>query len=90
MTWALEVLAVIVLVTLFGLLLNGGYWIHVYLEDRRARAKAGPAESEVGLRLDELEARTRDVLDVMIALSEKMDRWEREGPPVARDCPTTS
>ena len=88
--WFFDALAVILLVTLFGLLLNGGYWIHAYLEDRRARAKAGPVESEVGRRLDELEARTRDVLDVMIALSEKMDRWERQGPPGARDRTATS
>jgi hypothetical protein len=27
-------------------------------------------------RLDEVEAHLRDVLDVMIAASEKMDRWE--------------
>ena len=84
-TWFLDALGVILLVTLFGLLLNGGYWIHVFLEDRRSRAKAAPAESEVGRRLDELEARTRDVLDVMIALSEKMDRWERDGAPAPRD-----
>ena len=89
-SWFFDALAVIALVTLFGFLLNGGYWIHVYLEDRRARAKAGPAKSEVGRRLDELEARTRDVLDVMIALSEKMDRGQREGPPAARDRTPTS
>ena len=88
--WFFDALAAIALVTLFGLLLNGGYWIHVHLEDRRARAKAGPAEGEVGRRLDELEARTRDVLDVMIALSEKMDRWEREGAPSAQDRTPTS
>ena len=83
--WFYDALGVILLVTLFGLLLNGGYWIHVFLEDRRSRAKAAPAETEVGRRLDELEARTRDVLDVMIALSEKMDRWERDGAPAPRD-----
>ena len=83
--WFFDTLGVILLVTLFGLLLNGGYWIHVHLEDRRGRARAAPANDEVGRRLDEVEARTRDVLDVMIALSEKMDRWEREGPPAARD-----
>ena len=88
--WFFDALAFIALVTLGGLLLNGGYWIHVYLEDRRGRAKAGAAEGEVGRRLDELEARTRDVLDVMIALSEKVDRWEREGAPSAQDRTPTS
>ena len=77
--WFGDALGAILLVTLFGLLLNGGYWIHVHLEDRRARTKGAPAEGDVARRLDEVEARTRDVLDVMIALSEKMDRWEQEG-----------
>ena len=83
--WFGEALGAMVLVTLFGLLLNGGYWIHVHLEDRRARTKGALAEGDVARRLDEVEARTRDVLDVMIALSEKMDHWEREGRPAARD-----
>ena len=37
-------------------------------------------ETGLGTRLEEVEARLRDVLDVMIAVSEKMDRWERDGP----------
>ncbi len=83
--WFGDALGAMVLVTLFGLLLNGGYWIHVHLEDRRARTKGALAEGEIARRLDEVEARTRDVLDVMIALSEKLDRWEREGAPAAAD-----
>ena len=83
--WFGDALGAIVLVTLFGVLLNGGYWIHVHLEDRRARTKGALPEGDVARRLDELEARTRDVLDVMIALSEKMDRWERQGAPAAAD-----
>ena len=38
---------------------------------------------DIPARRDEGEARLRDVLDVMIAVSEKMDRWEREGVPAA-------
>ena len=83
--WFGDALGAIVLVTLFGVLLNGGYWIHVHLEDRRARTKGALPEGDVARRLDELEARTRDVLDVMIALSEKMDRWERQGASTAAD-----
>ncbi len=84
-SWFGDALGAMVLVTLFGLLLNGGYWIHVHLEDRRARTKGALAEGDIARRLDEVEARTRDVLDVMIALSEKLDRWEREGAPTAAD-----
>ena len=83
--WFGNALGAIVLVTLFGLLLNGGYWIHVHLEDRRARTDRAPADEEIARRLDEVEARTRDVLDVMIALSEKMDRWEQEKAPAVPD-----
>ena len=34
-------------------------------------------------RLTEIERRLTDTQDVMIALSEKMDRWEREGMSLA-------
>ena len=36
-------------------------------------------------RLSEVERRLTDTQDVMIALSEKIDRWERDGAPAARD-----
>ena len=52
------------------------------LDERKSRCR--PAREATFLpRLDEVEARLRDVLDVMIAVSEKMDRWEREGVPAA-------
>ena len=51
---------------------------------RREQASAVGAD-EVSTRLDELESRLRDVLDVMIAMSEKMDRWEREGVPAGSE-----
>lgn len=63
-----------------------------------ARGKAGrtrpeasghdaPAGEAQGLdrRLIEIERRLTDTQDVMIALSEKLERWEREGGPAAAD-----
>jgi len=52
---------------------------------KRTEIQSMPAadESELSARLDEVEGRLRDVLDVMIAVSEKMDRWERDGVPNA-------
>jgi len=54
-----------------------------YLKLRATVAGDGSRESMGGLeeiqeRLDEIERRMTDVQDVMIALSEKFDRWERE------------
>ena len=44
------------------------------------RADEGAGEpAGLGQRLSEIERRLTDTQDVMIALSEKMDRWEREG-----------
>ncbi len=40
---------------------------------------------ELDRRLTEIERRLTDTQDVMIALSEKMDRWEREGVSRAPD-----
>jgi hypothetical protein len=37
-----------------------------------------PSETDLGERLDEIDRRLTDVQDVMIALSEKFDRWEVE------------
>ena len=54
-----------------------------YLKLRATVAGDGTGGSGGGLeeiqeRLDEIERRMTDVQDVMIALSEKFDRWERE------------
>jgi hypothetical protein len=54
-----------------------------YLKLRATVAGDGMGESgrgleEIQMRLDEIERRMTDVQDVMIALSEKFDRWERE------------
>ena len=50
--------------------------------------KADPGSAEppgMDQRLSEIERRLTDTQDVMIALSEKMDRWEREGLSRAPD-----
>ncbi len=54
------------------------------LDERKSEQSMSAGEGgDIPARLDEVEARLRDVLDVMIAVSEKMDRWEREGVPAA-------
>lgn len=40
---------------------------------------------EIQSRLDEIERRLTDVQDVMIALSEKFDRWEQETAALNKD-----
>ena len=57
--------------------------LQIHLKTKRDRPGSAGNEDVVAARLDEVEARLRDVLDVMIAVSEKMDRWESEGAPVA-------
>ena len=51
-----------------------------------------PAQTnEFQLRLDEMDKRLHDILDVMIALSEKFDRWEAEPSRdqlCGADCPS--
>jgi hypothetical protein len=54
--------------------------LQIHLKTKRDHQSASVDEN-VSVRLDEVEARLRDVLDVMIAVSEKMDRWENEGGP---------
>ena len=70
----------IALIILVSGLINA---LQTHMKTRRNRLMSAVEESEIGARLDEVEARLRDVLDVMIAVSDKMDRWEREGAPAA-------
>ena len=53
-------------------------------EGRGDDARAGEPPG-LDRRLTEIERRLTDTQDVMIALSEKMDRWEREGVSRAPD-----
>ena len=81
MSWMFHIFAGIALIVLASGLVR---WGNIYMEGKQAQMK-GHAQhrtgdkDELSVRLEELEARMRDVLDVMIALSEKMDRWERDG-----------
>ena len=45
---------------------------------------------EVGERLAQIERRLTDTQDVMIALSEKMDRWEEDNRKESEPCTTSS
>lgn len=54
--------------------------LQIHLKTKRDR-RSSSVDENVSVRLDEVETRLRDVLDVMIAVSEKMDRWESEGGP---------
>ena len=54
------------------------------------RADQGSGEPQgLDRRLSEIERRLTDTQDVMIALSEKMDRWEREGLSRVPDAAST-
>ena len=54
-------------------------WINLYMKSRYGEGRDMPAkEDEFQMRLDEMDKRLHDILDVMIALSEKFDRWEAE------------
>ena len=57
--------------------------LNTHLKTKREQSVAVGDGGDISARIDEVEARLRDVLDVMISVSEKMDRWEREGVPAA-------
>ena len=57
--------------------------LKTHLQIKRDQSMSAGDGNDISTRLDEVEARLRDVLDVMIAVSEKMDRWERDGVPAA-------
>ena len=50
-----------------------------YFRERRKPGESSDARGGLSGRLDEIERRLTDTQDVMIALSEKMDRWEQDG-----------
>ena len=53
-------------------------WVNMYMEGKRNQMKYGVGVGSEE-RLRELERRLTDVQDVMIALSEKIDRMEANG-----------
>lgn len=73
MSWILTIALAICLVTLCAGVVN---WMNMYMA-RRPQASAPDAIDELRQQLSEMDSRLRDVLDVMIALSEKFDRWEQ-------------
>ena len=51
----------------------------MYMKSRYGDGRGTHAQTnEFQLRLDEMDKRLHDTLDVMIALSEEIDRWEAE------------
>ena len=56
--------------------------LNTHLKTKRESISAVD-ESQISARLDEVEARLRDVLDIVISVSDKMDRWECDGVPAA-------
>ena len=60
-----------------------------YFRERRGSGESSETRGELPARLDEIERRLTDTQDVMIALSEKMDRWEEEGRPAGAEAPSS-
>ena len=52
--------------------------------------RTAPPADEVEERLTQIERRLTDTQEVMIALSEKMDRWEQDNRKESAPCPTSS
>jgi len=82
MSWLIEIALGVCLIILAGGLVNA---INTYVSNRsklKKREMENPQskgeKDDLQARLDEIERRLTDVQDVMIALSEKFDRWERE------------
>lgn len=75
MSWLLEVALGICMIILAGGVVN---WVNLRLRAAAERRRDAPGSrgDELGVRLDEIERRLTDVQDVMVALSEKLDRWE--------------
>ena len=69
----LEMAVGICLIIFAGGLVN---WVNIYLS-RRPGKRAAAADADTAQRLAELERRLTDVKDVMLALSDKLDRWDK-------------
>lgn len=73
MSWFLYLALGICLIIFVGGVVN---WVNLYLEKQPNRQRK--EEERLEERLAEIERRLTEVQDVMIALSEKFDRWEQE------------
>ena len=80
MSWLIEIALGVCLIILVSGLVN---WVNGYI-DIKKRTREGELKlgkqgaGNLEERLAEIERRLTDVQDVMIALSEKFDHWERE------------
>ncbi|MBT3344317.1 MAG: hypothetical protein HN712_07935 [Gemmatimonadetes bacterium] len=68
-----------------AIILVGGFvsWGNTYFKNRSS-AIVSTADEDVLDRLSQIERRLTDTQDVMLALSEKLDRWEEGAPVIAR------
>ena len=74
MSWLLQIAIGISLIILCGGVVN---WVNMYCESRYKRSKKErKEEDQLGLRLNVIDHRLTEVQDVMIAISEKIDRME--------------
>ena len=74
MSWFINLAIGVGIIILCGGLVNC-MGIHFGARYKKSK-KALQAEDQIATRLDEIERRLTDVQDVMIALTEKMDRME--------------
>ena len=76
MNWLLQIAIGAGIINLCGGLVS---WGNIYLSDLKKSTKGRKEDDQLGLRLNDIDRRLTDVQDVMIALSEKIDRMdERE------------
>ena len=77
---AVAIAAAIVAIAAAIVVLSGGTvkWVNTYLRKRPTVADA--SLEELGHRLDAIEGRLRDITDVMISVSEKIDHMEDVRP----------
>ena len=81
MGWLMEMALGVCLIILCGGAVNA---INTHVKKKPQKKESGKRmgkdgeEDGIDVRLTEIERRLTDVQDVMIALSEKFDRWERE------------
>lgn len=73
-----HVIAVGIAISLVILSAGAVRWVNTYVQKRPTAADAGL--EALGHRLDAIEARLRDITDVMISVSEKVDRMEDARP----------
>ena len=74
MSWLLQISIGVSMIILCGGVVN---WVNMFCESRYMRNKNDRGEEDqLGMRLNAIDHRLTEVQDVMIALSEKIDRME--------------